>query len=194
MTMMNPAAVPPATFTPEDLLAMPDAVSFELVGGRLVERKMSVESSRIGMRVGYLLLRSVDGTGLGDVLGADASYQCFPHDPGKVRKPDVSFIRAGRLPDEQRRKGHARIAPDLAVEVTSPNDLVDEVADKVVEYIDAGVRLVWVVYPTTRRVVIHRPPGAAGGPISEVGGEDVITGEDVVPGFSCPVSEFFARG
>jgi Uma2 family endonuclease len=194
MTMMTPVSVPPATVAPEDLLDLPDAVSYELVGGRLVERKMSVESSRIGVRISFALMRAVDGKGVGDVLGADASYQCFPDDPGKVRKPDVSFIRAGRLPDEQLRKGHARIAPDLAVEVTSPNDLVDEFADKVVEYINAGVRLVWVVYLTTRRVVIHRPPGAAAGPISEVGGDGVISGEDVVPGFSCPVSEFFARG
>lgn len=194
MTTMNPTAAPPATFEPEDLLMMPDAKSYELVGGRLVERKSCYESSRIGARVGFLLGRATGGKGVGDVLGADASYQCFPDDPDKVRKPDVSFVRAGRVPEEQVRKGHIRVPPDLAVEVTSPNDLIDEVSDKVVEYLNAGVRLVWVIHPPTRRVCVHRPPGAAGGPISPLLDTDVITGEDVVPGFVCPVAEFFARG
>jgi hypothetical protein len=69
------------------------------------------------------------------VLPSDAGYQCFPDDPGKVRKPDASFIQAARLAVEDEPEGWARIAPDLAVEVVSPNDLFEAVAIKVREYL-----------------------------------------------------------
>lgn len=82
-------------------------------------------------------------------------------------------------------------APDLAVEVVSPNDTAEEVDAKVMEWLNAGVPLVWVVSPGVRKVRVQRPRNAALGPISMLGEEDAISGEDVLPGFSCRVSEFF---
>jgi Uma2 family endonuclease len=122
---------------------------------------------------------------LGWVLPADAGYQCFPGEPARVRKPDVSFIRFGRLPGEQLPEGHARIAPDLAVEVVSPNDLALELDRKVKEYLAAGVRLVWVIFPETRSGRIHR----ANGSVAEVRESDPLEGEDVIPGFRCTVGD-----
>jgi Uma2 family endonuclease len=174
--------------TPEDLLVMPDAVSYELVDGELLEREMGWKSSVIGGEVGFLLKAHCKAHNLGWVAPADASYQWFPDAPNKVRRPDVSFIRLERMPADEEPEGHCRIAPDLAVEVTSPNDLFDDVEEKVEEYLTAGVRLVWVVHPSTRTVRVRR----ADGTISLLREADELSGEDVVPGFRCRVSDLFA--
>ena len=175
-------------YTPEDLLAMPDSVSFELVNGELVERKMGWKSSWVAGRVLTFLSTFCDANSLGLVAPADASYQCYPDAPGKVRKPDVSFIRLSWLPAEEELEGHCRIPPDLAVEVVSPNDLYYEVEEKVAEYLAAGVQLVWVVNPPTRMVRIHR----ADGTVADLREPDELSGEDVVPGFRCRVGALFA--
>ncbi len=175
-------------YTPEDLLAMPDAVCYELVNGELVEREMGWKSGRIGGRIVQRLSSHCEAHGLGWVAGAESSYQCYPDAPKKVRRPDASFIRLERMPAEEEPEGHCRIAPDLAVEVVSPNDLSDKVEDKVEEYLTAGVRLVWVVHPSTRTVRIYR----ADGTVSRLREAEELNGEDVVPGFRCRVSELFA--
>jgi Uma2 family endonuclease len=175
-------------YTPEDLLAMPDAVSYELVDGELVEREMGWRSGRIGFRVGKLLANHCDAHGLGWVAGAESSYQCYPDAPNKVRRPDASFISLGRLPADEEPEGHCRIAPDLAVEVISPNDLYYKVEDKVEEYLTAGVRLVWVVNPPTRAVHVYRADGTT----TMLREADELSGEDVIPGFRCRVGELFA--
>jgi Uma2 family endonuclease len=161
------------------------------VDGRLVERHMGMESSRVAQRIGSRLQAFCDQNKSGLVFNAEAGYQCFPDVPDKVRKPDVSVVLAGRLPGNQAPEGHARLAPDLAVEVLSPNDLAYEVDEKVREYLDAGVKLVWVVNPRSRVLRIHRRPGAAAGRASELTSDDSVTGEDVLPGFTCPVRDFF---
>ena len=172
-------------FTPEDLLALPDAVGFELVDGRLVERGMGAISSWVGGRLYRLLGDHCDRVRLGWTFPADASYQCFPDEPARVRKLDVSFVRFGRLPAEQLAEGHIRIAPDFAVEVVSPNDLASELDRKVKEYLAAGVRLVWVIFPETRSARIHRADGS----VAEVRETDPLDGEDVIPGFRCTVGD-----
>jgi len=175
-------------YTPEDLLAMPDGDRYELVNGELVERHMGWKSSWVGGRLFLHLSAFLETNPLGQAAPADASYQCFPDAPGKVRKPDVSFIRRERLPPMEELEGHCRIAPDLAVEVISPNDLYTEVDDKVEEYLAAGVRLVWVINPATRTVRVQRADGA-GAFLREA---DELSGEDVVPGFRCSVRALFA--
>jgi Uma2 family endonuclease len=174
-------------YTPEDLLTMPDAVSYELVDGELVERDMGWKSSWVGGRVFKLLTDHCDAHGLGWAAPADASYQCFPDAPNKVRKPDASFISLERMPSDKKPDGHCRIAPDLAAEVISPNELYEKVEEKVEEYLTAGVRLVWVVNPPKRTVRVHR----ADGTITNLRETDELSGEDVVPGFRCRVSELF---
>jgi Uma2 family endonuclease len=187
MTTITPRTV----FTPDDLLRLPDAVSYELVDGKLVERNMGMESSQIAARILILLGRFLTDHQLGLIFGADASYQCFPDAPNKVRKPDVSFIRSGRLADDRAPQGHSRIHPDLVVEVVSPGDLSYEVEEKVAEYLRAGVPLIWVVHPPTRTVRVHRPRTAPQDRVSDLTDADTLTGEDVLPGFSCAVRDFF---
>src|ERR1051326_2687620 len=155
-------------FTPEDFLALPDSVAYELVDGNLVERHMGAESSAIAAAIIRILGTFVNARRLGHVLGSDCSYQCFPGDPDKLRRADVSFIAMGRLADERVPRRQIRISPDLAVEVLSPGDLADEVEEKVKEYLDAGVRLIWIISPLTHSVRIHRPKAASAGPIGEL--------------------------
>src|SRR3954465_636657 len=108
-------------YTPEDLLAMPDGDESELVDGRLVERHMGAWSVHVATRLMALIIQFDPSQRLGWLLMSDASYQAFPK--GKIRKPDPSFICLGRLPDERVPDGHIKLAPDLAVEVISPNDI-----------------------------------------------------------------------
>jgi Uma2 family endonuclease len=174
-------------YTPEDLLAMPDGENYELVDGQLVERNMGAESSWIGGRLHSRLDLFCEEHGLGWVWPADNGYQCFPHALSLVRRPDVSFIRAGRLSGGQLPKGHVRIPPDLAVEVVSPNDLAYEIEEKLEDYQKAAVRLVWVIHPESRTVSVYRSDGSA----SRLHEDDELTGEDVIPGFRCQVGSLF---
>jgi Uma2 family endonuclease len=181
--MSTAVATEARRYTPEDLLAMPDGKSYELVNGQLVERNMGAESSRVGTRLCSRLDLFCEEHDLGSVWGADNGYQCFPHARGLVRRPDVSFVKKGRLPGDVSPKGWVRIAPDLAVEVVSPNDTAEELEEKLDDYDKAGVRLLWVIYPEARKARIYRLEG----PPAVLGEDDELSGEDVIPGFRCPL-------
>lgn len=177
-------------YTPDDLLEMEDAARFELVNGQLVERNVSTESSAIAMRVGRLLGNVVDPNDLGVLAGADCSYLCFSDiltDKDRIRKPDVSFIAAGRLDDAEYQEGHTPIPPDLAVEVVSPNDKISDLDEKIAEFLQAGVRLIWVLHPRVRTVDVYRADGTVG----RLTENDQLTGEDVIEQFSCRVGDLF---
>lgn len=183
---MNALAV--SKCTPETLLAMPDGNAYELVDGELVERQMGFRSSRVGGRLFRLLDVYCDQEQLGWVLPSDAGYQCFSDDPHKVRKPDVSFIRAERLSARDEPEGWAKIAPDLAVEVVSPNDLFEAVAIKVNDYLLAGVALVWVIDTRTRKVYVFRREGRG----EILTATDDLSGENVISGFRYHVADLFS--
>jgi Uma2 family endonuclease len=172
-------------YTPEDLLAMPDSKSYELVNGELVERKMGLKSSWVGGRLHSRLDQFCEDKRVGWALTSEAGYQCFPHEPGRVRKPDVSFIRFGRLPAGVLPDGWAKIRPDLTVEVVSPNDLADELDEKLDDYEKAGVPLIWVIYLGSRTVMVYRSDGT----VSRLHEDDELSGEDVIPGFRCRVRD-----
>jgi Uma2 family endonuclease len=104
------------------------------------------------------------------------------------RRPDVAFVSTARWPSRKVPRETAwNVVPDLAVEIISPTDSADEVDRKLTEYFQAGVRLVWVMYPDSGRVYAYRSP-------TEVRGVDrsgEIDGEDVVPGFKLPVEKLY---
>jgi Uma2 family endonuclease len=174
-------------YTPEELLLMPDGNDYELVNAQLVERNMGMESSWIGGTLVRLMGNHSMNAKLGPVFPADAGYQCYPDDRLRVRKPDVSFVSWDKFPGGIIPEGFCRIAPDLVVEVISPNDLVYEVERKILEYLEAGVRLIWVVYPPSRHVDVHRLNGTTD--VVKIGG--ILDGEDVLPGFHCAVEDIF---
>ena len=82
---------------PEDLLTRPDGDAYELVGGELVERKMGAKSSYIDGQIYHRVEDLCRLQHLGWAFPEGTSFQCFPDDPDKVRRADVSFIRFGRL-------------------------------------------------------------------------------------------------
>jgi len=173
--------------TPEEFLALPDSVRYELVNGELVERPMSALSSLVEGRVFKRVDDHCEKQKLGWVWPGTLSYQIFPDEPHKNRRPDVSFIRKERLALEDLDVGNLRIVPDLAVEVLSPNEKAYKVDEKIEEYLAAGVKLIWVINPETKTVLIHRADGTT----TRLKNSDEISGEDVLEGFSCKVSEFF---
>jgi Uma2 family endonuclease len=176
-------------YTPEDLLAMPDGDRYELVGGRLVEQPVSLWSSYVAGKLHHRLESFCAANRSGWALPEGTSYQCFPREPTLVRRADVSFIRLERLsPTQALAEGHVHLAPDLAAEVVSPNDTVYELEQKVLDYLAAGVRLVWVVNPQSRTVRVHRTDGS----VSQLRETDDLNGEAVLPGFRCRIQELFA--
>ena len=179
------AAMTETLYTPDDLLTMPDGDQYELVDGHLVARSMGTWAGTVEVKLTILIYNLVVSKSGGHVFSSAASYRCFPGD--RVRKPDVSFIAAGRLPDGRVPEGHITIIPDLAVEVVSPTDLQYDVDRKVADYLAVGVRLVWVVNPDTRVVLIYRLDGSIAG--AREGGD--LDGEGVIPGFRCPVAALF---
>jgi Uma2 family endonuclease len=175
------------TFTPDDLLTMPEPNQFELIDGELVEIQVSALTSWIAAELLSRIRNQCDPSRLAWVFGADCGYQCFPDHPNRVRKPDVSVVLRSRLRADQLEVGFLTIPPDLAVEVLSPNDLAYDIERKVVDYLNAGVRLIWIVIPPTRTVRIQRLDGTA----QHLKADDHLTGEDLLPGFSCKVGELF---
>ena len=174
-------------YTPEDLLTLPDYGRFELIDGHLVERKLGAKSSYVATNVLGLVWHFVRSHNLGLVFQADCGYQIFTEEPNRVRFADGSFIRRGTLPEDRPPQGHCRFTPDVVIEAVSPNDTASELEDKIAQWLGAGVRLVWMLYPETQRVQVHR----ADGTVTKLQAAEQLVGEDVVPGFQCQVAEVF---
>ena len=187
--LLTPADAPPTEVTLSDaeLEKLLDETNAEFVDGQLKEKSMGAESEGIGSELHVLLGVFLRSSGLGRVLGAATPYRCFPNDPRQIRKPDVSFIATTRLPAGGLPRGSILFAPDMAVEVVSPTDTYEDVEQKVADYRSAGVRLIWVINPATRSVLIRRLDRTC----SELDEAGSLDGEDVVPGFTCRVAELF---
>lgn len=184
--MATDLAIP--VIMPDQLAAMPTRKDFELVDGRLVERSMGNKASWVAFELAILLREFARRHSLGWVFCGDTGFRLDPQHPNSVRKPDVAFVRFGRLPDEEPADAYDQLAPDLAVEFISPDDTVLELEEKLDEYLRAGVRLVWVINPDLRSLTVYRPDGS----IVMLRNGDAIDGEAVLPGFRCRLSDIFA--
>lgn len=180
-----------APMTINKLARLPDdGWQYELVEGVLVRMPPSGQrAARIARRLAARLGDYVDAENLGNVTGPDGGYTLGPRTD---LAPDVGFIRADRLPplDSPAYDKLASGAPDLAVEIASPNQYRPGMAAKARRYLAAGTRLVWVIWPRYRRVDVWRP--AATQPSTTLGAGDILDGEDVVPGFKYSVDDLFA--
>ena len=159
---------------------------WELIDGELVEMSPSGRTaSKVATWIAHLLLGFVTPRRLGEVYGADGGFVVFP---GRelIRVPDVAFVSADRVPPAQH-TGFLRLAPDLAVEVVSPFDRPGEVVAKAAMWLEAGVRLLWVVDPEARTVAVHVP----GAPVRLLRDGDALDGGDVVEGFHVAVADLF---
>ena len=122
----------------------------------------------------------------GGAAGVESGFY-LERDPDTVRGPDVFYVSPDRVPDEDVPEAFWTVAPDLAVEVVSNSESANDVREKVRDYLAAGTPLVWVVYPRTREVVIHTPDGLA----RTYDEGSALQGFEVLPDFSCTVSELF---
>ena len=176
--------------SPQSSLPLPELVEdgYELIDGQLVEKPLGAKASRIGARLLGRLEPFASRHDLGLVFTAECGYQIFKSQPKKVRKPDVSFVARGRLPGDEEPDGNMTIPPDLAVEIVSPNDLAEDIANRVDDYLGAGAKLMWVVFPPTRSVWVMRKDGSG----ARLKGDQELSGEDVVPSFACLVQALFA--
>ena len=173
--------------TVEDLPYLPpDEDRWELVEGELVrEPPPGSEHGGIAVVVAARLFAFVLEHPLGRVF-ADTGY-VLASDPDTVRGPDASFVSAERLSAAPRRGPYLIGAPDLAVEVVSPANTRQEIAQKVGEYLAAGARAVWVIDPLRRTVTSHLPDREA----VTLGLAESLDGGECLPGFRLPVSEIF---
>jgi Uma2 family endonuclease len=177
----------PRLLTADDLWRMPGDQRRELVRGELRMRAPAgYEHGLVVMRLSRLLANHVQAAGLGDVLGAETGFRLLRH-PDTVRAPDLAFVRRARVPSE-RPLAYWIGAPDLAVEVVSPSDALEQIEEKIDDYLAAGTSAVWVVNPRRRSVTIHR---AGQNPVV-LRQTDTLDGGDLVPGFVCRVAELFS--
>ena len=174
--------------TADELWRLPDdGMRHELVKGVLHTMPPArFEHGVIGTNIATPLDQHVRANHLGTVVNANTGF-LLAQNPDTVRAPDVGFVRRDRMQATGMPKKYWPGAPDLAVEVVSPNDTVYAVDDKVEEWLDAGAGLVWVVNPRRRLVTVHRP-GAAPVILTTA---DTLDGLQVVPGFTLPVADIF---
>jgi Uma2 family endonuclease len=188
--------VPGAPFpmTTDDLQSLPDdGWVYELVNGILVRMPLSSGgASNVSTRLIIRLGAYVEANGLGIVTGEQGGYRLDPQHPRDTEVgPDVAFVRADRAPSPGSPEYYGQawqLAPDLAVEVVSQHQFAPGMRAKAQFYLRCGTRLVWIIWPRYQRVDVWRP--GADVPVT-LGIDDTLDGEDVVPGFTCPIAHLF---
>jgi Uma2 family endonuclease len=175
-------------WTEADLLALPNVGKYELVEGELIMSPAGfMDHGRIIARLLARLTTYVDKQKLG--VTSDGQTGCWMTS-GNLRCPDVSFLSKARVKASFGQKSvFLQGAPDLAIEVLSPNESARMIDDKIADYFESGARLVWIVNPADKTVGIYRSVKLD----RTLRSGDELSGEDVVPGFSMPVDEVFKQ-
>jgi Uma2 family endonuclease len=176
------------TITADDLNRMPeDGYRYELVRGEI--RRMSptgYRHGRIGARLTSRIARHVESNDLGVVVGAETGFR-LTSNPDTVRAPDIAFIRHERVEAVGDTESFWPGAPDLAVEVLSPNDRIAELEEKVEMFLQAGTRAVWVLSPKLRTITVYKSLTD----IVVLTENDELDCGEILPGFKVSVSEIF---
>lgn len=185
----NPA-IATKTWTDEAFMALPDdGHHYEIINGELIDMGNSgalhgyVCSLTLAALAGYILPKK-----LGVILDSSTAFKMKN---GNKRSPDIAFFAKERLQGMAvLPSGYLEGAPDLAVEVLSPGNTVEEIEDKLTEYFENGSRLVWVIHPTQHYVLVYR---SAQEPDRLLKGKDSLDGEEVIPGFSLAIADLFQK-
>lgn len=174
--------------TAEELLNLPDdGFRYELIRGKLRKRLLAGQNhGKYASNINISLGGYAKANRLGKSYIADTGY-ILATDPDHVLAPDFAFISNERLSEIGESDGFAQGAPDIAVEVISPNDRYTEVEEKVEDWLNAGCRAVVVVNPRRRTVNLHRSPME----VTTLSESDTLELDDIVPGWRMPVEDIF---
>jgi Uma2 family endonuclease len=165
----------------------PDEKPGELDAGRWVSvTKGTWRHGQILINIGAILRSYARANPGWSVSGADPGTK-LGRDPDVLRGPDVAIVRLERVPTGKGEEGWLEGAPDVAVEVLGDAQSMGELTRKALDYLRAGAKQVWLADADSRSVVVYTSPDRA----RVVGPDEVLDGGDVLPGFSCRVSEFF---
>ncbi|QIN83800.1 Uma2 family endonuclease [Rubrobacter tropicus] len=180
------------TVTAEELLNMPDdGTRRELVRGELRETTPAGdEHGYLALEIAAELRNHVKANKLGRTYTAETGFK-ISSDPDTVRAPDAAFVGQERVEAAGRISGFRSGAPDLVVEVVSPNDRSSEVLDKALDWLEAGCRMVLVAHPERRAITVYRSREDIRVLTADAG--DVVDGADVVPGWKLSLPEIFAQ-
>ncbi|APB34877.1 Uncharacterized protein conserved in cyanobacteria [Gloeomargarita lithophora Alchichica-D10] len=177
------------TWTDEELLALSSPEHrYELVNNELVDRGLSgAEPGYIACILTMILGGYIRQNKLGMICDASTAFQL---NNGNRRSPDISFVGRQRLQGLKRPpQGFFPGSPDLAIEILSPSNTVAEIHDKIADYFANDTRLVWLIHPDEKYVLVYHAPA----PEKLLGLTDMLTGEDVILGFTMPVAELFTE-
>jgi Uma2 family endonuclease len=173
----------------DDYSRLPDdGYRTELVRGRVVrEPQPGYRHGNMQLQLGAILVRHIQRHRLDRVCLGPVGF-VLERDPPTVRGPDLAVLSRSRIPASDH-GGFIQGAPDLAIEIVSPSNTSTEIDARVSDYLNAGARRVWVVYPDTQTVIVHHTPSMA---VSFGPGESLEGGE-VLPGLHLDVSTIFQR-
>ena len=183
--------LPPASgtlLTADEFMRLGDEMHGELIRGVLCEMpKPGMRHGQLAMRLGAQLFSHVEERQLGTVVGEIGVL--LERGPDTVRAPDAAFISHDRLPRGSVPDRYAETVPELVAEVVSPSDRRADAHDKARMWISFGALLVWVVFPKTRTVEVHR---AGSDEVRTLTLDDSLDGAPVLPGFTYPLERVFA--
>ena len=184
-----PTEVKSQIVTADQLFLQPsDGYRYELRKGNLV--MMSPAGGRHGRvtnRIAWLLSSHVESRKLGEVFAAETGF-LLESNPDTVLAGDVAFVAKDRLRTVVDESRFLPFAPDVIVEVLSPNDSLSRAEAKALLWIDSGCRLVLLVDPDAE--VVH---ASSAGKDSVVSTRRRLEVSDVVDGWTVAVADFFAR-
>lgn len=173
--------------TIEEFAAIDEPGRFDLIRGEVFSMPPAGgEHGEININIVEVMAPFVRQHGLGRMYSSDTGF-ILSRNPDTVLSPDLSYVSTERLPPKEERRGFPEVAPDLVVEIISPSDTLSNATAKVMEYLDAGVRLVWLADPADHTVTVYTPDRRA--TVYREGAE--IDGGAVLPGFSISIADIF---
>ncbi len=174
--------------TADELFTMPDTErGCELVRGKIIKYMPAGNlHGIIALKIGRIVGNFVEDNDLGVVIAAETGF-LISRNPDTVRAPDAAFISNEKLAEYGITEKFFPDAPDLAIEVVSPNDKKREIEDKVQDYLAAKVKLVWIIYPQKQIVAVHRQSKV----VSILFETDELEGEEILPNFKFPLEKLF---
>lgn len=155
----------------------------EIVDGEVEIKNMpGLRSSGVAARIIVKIGIYLEENNIGELYGADATFMIGENE----RMPDVSFVSNEKLKDGEP-VNKAEFAPDLAIEVISPTDIYSKILKKIREYLNAGVKQVWLVEPEFQTVAVYKSPMKS----ETFNAEDTLVCEEILPDFKLHLKEIF---